>query len=105
MSVGKGKVMARERTNWVRAARLALACALLVGGPAGADAPDPAAAPVDAPPVAQAVETTPAGPPPAVRDRLMEIVVQYLDVAFVREAREERTAQLQPMRESAVRNQ
>lgn len=97
--------MARERASSVRAARLAFACALVVGGAAGADAPAPAAAPADTSPVAPTVEPIAAERPAVERDRLMEIVVQYLDVAFVREPREARTAQLQSPAGPAARNQ
>ncbi len=91
--------MARRIEGMARAARIALACALVVGGAAGADPPPAAPAPeVTAPPPDPA-------PPPVDRDRLMEIVVQYLDVAFVHEPREDRTAQLQPPAGRTLLNQ
>lgn len=78
-----------------RAALIVLASVLAaVGSRARADAPVPAEAVAAS--VAAPAEPVPAEPAPAeARDRLMEIVVQYLDVAFVREIRESRTAALQ----------
>ena len=55
----------------------------------GADTADTVAVPV-------AVEVAPeAEATPAARDRLLELVVEYLDLAFVRETRDSRTAQLE----------
>jgi hypothetical protein len=80
----------------VRAALCVLATGLALVGRAMADAPvaaDPNAAPVDAPRTAPVF--APDAGPAGHRDRLMELVVEYFDFAFVRGSTANHTAQLE----------
>ena len=88
-----------------RAASIVLAACVGLAGPVSADSPIAAGGADSAASVAipVAVEVAAeAAATPAARDRLLELVVEYLDLAFVRETRDTRTALLEPQPALAV---
>ena len=89
----------RIHANLSRTALIAFLGGLALAGRAAADAPEMASAVEVAPAAAEAAAVDPAPAAaalPRARDHLLELVVEYLEVAFASGAHDSRTAQLEP---------
>jgi hypothetical protein len=88
----------RRHAEAIRTALIVLVGSLVVAAPVAADAPAQASVAVTAPVAAATADlSTPAAATPRARDHLLELVAEYLEVAFARDANGARTAQLEPL--------
>ncbi|HEX7374914.1 MAG TPA: hypothetical protein VF277_08060 [Steroidobacteraceae bacterium] len=91
--------MTRTHADAGRIALIALLGSLVLAGRSAADAPEATSATQVAPAATAAATVDPspaATATPRARDHLLELVVEYLAVAFARDAHDARTAQLEP---------